>query len=157
VHSREDWQRGEIDLSISETNFEKPTIARQSWVFCWPWKAKQMKTQTIIRKLPARFGPETRFEVRPRPAVPFRAVQETEFDRLKQLLLDQLLAQAEDPELYAPLRRAANDAAALAWTTPYPALVLPELLKEKVREARVRARRQRDIRVRSRLLLGLPA
>lgn len=41
----------------------------------------------------------------------------------------------QDPRLDAPIRRAANEAAAMAWTTPYPMLVLPELLKEMARRA----------------------
>ena len=61
------------------------------------------------------FQPETRFEVTPLPAVPFRGTQETELDRLKNRLLQQLLDQTEDPQLYAPLRRAAK-----AWVTWSP-------------------------------------
>ena len=60
--------------------------------------------------MPARFGPETRFEVRPAPPAPFRATQETEFERLKSRLLARQLAKAPAPELNPPLRRAANDA-----------------------------------------------
>ena len=70
-------------------------------------------------RVPARFGPETRFELRPAPPAPFRATQETEFERLKNKLLAQQLVQAT-PELNVPLRRAANEAAALAWATEFP-------------------------------------
>ena len=35
------------------------------------------------KQVPTRFGPETRFEVRPAPVVPFRATQEFGLERLK--------------------------------------------------------------------------
>ena len=38
-------------------------------------------------RVPTEFGPETRFEVRPNPPAPFRAMQENEFERLKTRLL----------------------------------------------------------------------
>jgi len=49
--------------------------------------------------------------------VPFRGTQETELDRLKARLLQEWLQQTADEQLYAPLRRAANEAAAVAWFT----------------------------------------
>ena len=42
-------------------------------------------------KLKARFGPETRFEVKPAPPATFRATQETELERLKGRLLRERL------------------------------------------------------------------
>jgi hypothetical protein len=99
------------------------------------------------------FEPETRFEVTPAPAVPFRGTRETELDCLKARLLRQLLDQTADPELYAPLRRAANEAAALAWFTPFPLLFFPVLLEEKARAARQQGARQRRILIRSQNLL----
>ena len=100
-----------------------------------------------------RFEPETRFEVAPVPAVPFRGTQETELDRLKARLLRELLAQTPDEQFYAPLRRAANEAAALAWFTPFPLLFFPGLLEEKARAALRHGARQRYIRDRSENLL----
>jgi hypothetical protein len=95
-------------------------------------------------QVPTRFAPETRFEVRANPPAPFRAVRENEFERLKnRLLAQQLLAAA--PELNAPLRRAANDAAALAWATVFPLLVFPVLFEEKTDAAVLRAERQARI------------
>jgi hypothetical protein len=99
------------------------------------------------------FQPDTRFEITPLPPVPFRGTQETELDRLKARLLKQLLDQTEDPQFYAPLRRAANEAAALAWFTPFPLLFFPALLEEKARAARQQGARQRCIRLRSQNLL----
>ena len=107
-------------------------------------KAKQVTT---------RFAPDARFEILPVPAVPFRGAQETELDLLKNELLRRLLKETPDPKFNAPLRRAANEAAALAWMTPYPLLVLPGLLEEKARTARAQTIRQARIRQRSRNLL----
>jgi len=99
------------------------------------------------------FEPDTRFEVTPVPSVPFRGTQETELDRLKARLLRQLLADTADEEHYAPLRRAANEAAALAWFTPFPLLFFPGLLEEKARAAVRHGARQRYVRDRSENLL----
>ena len=82
-------------------------------------------------KVNDRVRPETRFELRPAPPAPFRANLENEFERLKNRLLAETLDQAEQPELNVPLRRAANEAAALAWVTFYPLLVFPVLFEEK--------------------------
>ena len=49
------------------------------------------------------------------------------------------------PALNAPLRRAANDAAALAWTTVFPLLVFPVLFEEKTDAAILRVERQARI------------
>src|ERR1700722_16545747 len=97
------------------------------------------------------FTPETRFELRANPASPFRATQETEFERLKNRLLAQQLPDAA-PELNAPLRRAANDAAALAWATVFPLLVFPVLFEEKTDAAVLRAGRQARIYANSQLI-----
>ena len=91
-------------------------------------------------RVPTRFDPETRFELRPAPPAPFRATQETELERLKNRMLTAQLAAAAEPELNAPLRHAANEAAALAWITFYPLLVFPVLFEEKTRAAVRQAR-----------------
>jgi hypothetical protein len=90
---------------------------------------------TKYRRLPARFAREVRFQVQPALAAPFRAAQEARFERLKhRLLLNSLNKVPQDRE-NARLRRAANEAAALAWVTPYPLLVYPVLFEEKARAA----------------------
>ena len=82
-----------------------------------------------------------------RPEPPLRA---TELDRLKELLLQELLAQTADrPELNPAYRRAANDALSLAWVTPFPLLFLPDLLEEKAAEARQRTEKQEQVRQRT--------
>ena len=86
-------------------------------------------------QLLATFAPETRFELRPAPTAPFRATQDSEFERLKIRLLTRQLAEAATPELNTPLRRAANEAAALAWNTLFPLLVFPALFEEKTEAA----------------------
>ena len=107
------------------------------------------------RRVPTEFDPETRFELRPAPPAPFRAFQETELERLKKRLLAAQLAHATEPELNAPLRHAANEAAALAWVTLYPLLVFPVLFEEKTRAAIHQARRQARIYAGSRELLAV--
>ena len=104
----------------------------------------QKKNQLFVR-----FAPETRFAAT--PAAPFRATQENEFERLKNKLLAQQLLDAA-PELSAPLRRAANDAAALAWATVFPLLVFPVLFEEKTEAAVLRAERQARIYANSQLI-----
>ena len=106
-------------------------------------------------RLAARFDPETRFELRPGPPAPFRATQESEFERLKKKLLTLQLAELPKPELNAPLRRAANEAAALAWVTLYPLLMFPALFEEKAAVAVRQAERQARIYKTSRELLGV--
>jgi len=91
----------------------------------------------------------TRFEIKPEPAAPFRALQETEFERLKLQLLEERLAEETDAELNSYLRRAANEAASLAWVTSYPLLVFPALFEEKAEAASAQALRQEQVRQRS--------
>jgi hypothetical protein len=101
-------------------------------------------------KVRARFGREVRFAVAP---VPFRAAETTQLDNLKDRLLRQFLEQTADPVQNTALRRAANDAVALAWVTQYPLLVFPALLEEKARAALLQVERQARIRARSHNLL----
>jgi len=108
-----------------------------------------------LNRVPTRFDPETRFELRPTPPAPFRALQETELERLKNRLLAAQLARATGPELNAPLRHAANEAAALAWVTFYPLLVFPVLFEEKTRAAIRQTRRQAHIYASSHQLLAV--
>jgi hypothetical protein len=105
-------------------------------------------------RIPAEFSPEMRFELRPYAAATFRVTQESEFERLKSRLLARQLAAAA-PEMNAPLRRAANEAAALAWVTFYPLLVFPALFEEKSAAALRQAQRQARIYASSRDLLAV--
>jgi hypothetical protein len=56
------------------------------------------------------------------------------------------LAKETRVEFLTLLRQAANDAAAVAWTAPYPLLVLPELFREKVAAARRYGAKQASLR-----------
>ena len=104
------------------------------------------------QRVTTRFAPETRFEVTPVPAVPFRGTVETELDRLKDGLLLRLLNETPVSELNAILRRAANEAAALAWLTPFPLLFFPALFEEKAQTARKQVAKQARVRQSSRAL-----
>jgi hypothetical protein len=110
--------------------------------------------KTTYRQVPTQFAPETRFEVRPVPPAPFRATQETELELLKYRLLRENLNQASLPALNVRLRRAANEAAALAWATQVPLLVFPALFEEIARTARLQTTRQAAILERSQELLA---
>ena len=115
-------------------------------------KGKNMNTE--YRSVPTRFGPETGFEVKPVPPAPFRARQENELERLKAQLLSERLGALGDPAAVGQLRRAANEAAALAWITRYPVLFFPVLFEEKAETALLCAERQEQVRQRSRELLA---
>jgi hypothetical protein len=113
----------------------------------------QMKANN--RRVPTRFGPETRFELKPVPAAPFRAVQENRFERLKNALLNGRVEELLDPTFNNYVRNAANEAAALAWVTPYPLLVFPALFEEKADSALKLAEKQGEVLERSRELLAV--
>jgi hypothetical protein len=106
------------------------------------------------KRVPTEFGPETRFELNPVLPVPFRAVLENEFERLNNRLLRERLTDANTATLGAELRRAANEAAGLAWNTAYPLLFFPALFEEKVLVALRRARRQQTILAETRELIA---
>ena len=111
--------------------------------------------KTNRKSVPTRFAPETRFEVRPTPPAPFRALQENEFEKLRDQLLGERLERPESARFISNIRRAANEAAALAWITPYPLLVFPALFEEKTDAELNRAEKQRQIRVMTRELLSV--
>jgi hypothetical protein len=102
---------------------------------------RQQFTQIITR-----FEPETRFEVGAIGPVPDRGVIATELEQLKERLLEPLLDESADPAQSEPLRLAANEAAGLAWFTPFPLLFFPALLEEKIYAAQRQEARQRRIR-----------
>jgi hypothetical protein len=108
-----------------------------------------MNTKKIA--LQAEFGAETRFELQ--PVDTFRAIHENEFERLKARLLT-IRQQEAGAKWEAPLRDAANEAAALAWTTPAPLLVFPVLFEEKAAAAVLQNQRQARILKKSRDLLA---
>jgi hypothetical protein len=76
---------------------------------------------------------------------------------LKDRLLGERLRQVSDPELRRGLELAANESAALAYSTAYPLLLLPELMAERSQVTEVRHSRQICIRERSRSKLPFAA
>ena len=106
-------------------------------------KGNKMNTYEKVR---TRFAREVRFNVEP---VPFRAAETTRLEALKNRLLREVLEGAEGAAQNTALRRAANDAAALAWATEYPLLVFPALFEEKAETALLQCRRQARIRQQS--------
>ena len=100
------------------------------------------------------FEPDTRFEVQP---VTFRAFLESEFELLREKLLKEFLAIEPNHRLNSAVRRAANEAAAIAWATPFPQLLFPELFLEKAIAARRQVQRQESILRRSRTFVAVAA
>lgn len=111
--------------------------------------------KTINNRRPTQFAPATSFAPPVLAAGPFRGAAETELDQLKNRLLARELERTSTLEQNVGLRRAANDAVALVWLTPYPLLLLPVLFEEKARAARIKTGRQALIRERSNELLTL--
>ncbi len=107
------------------------------------------------QKRAGRFGPEPRFEVPPVAPAAFRAAQDTQLEGLKNRLLRQALDDLTLPQANAFVRRAANEAAAVAWDTHFPLLVFPGLFEEKTAAVRLQVERQASVRRRSRELLAV--
>lgn len=101
-----------------------------------------------------KFAPEIKFAVRTATVAPFRAALENDFEQLKSRLLASQLEQLKRPELNTTIRRAANEAAALAWVSFYPLLVFPALFEEKAAAALKYAERQARIYAHSREILA---
>jgi len=101
------------------------------------------------------FEPASRRSSNPVSASRLKARGIDALEELKQRLLQESAWARSGSAALTCLRRAAEEAASLAWTTPFPLLVLPELFSEKAAEACVRAQRQRDILQRSLGLTGL--
>src|SRR5262245_56799829 len=78
-------------------------------------------------------------------SAPVRGAAEAKLDSLKEQLLQPLMEKTSDQDAEAALRRAGTEAAALAWTTPFPLLFLPALLDEKVDRAERYLARQKSI------------
>ena len=77
---------------------------------------------------------------------PVRGVVEGQLERLKQRLLSPILESVSSTDLVKEISWAANEAAALAWLTVRPVLVLPTLLDEKVHETLKKWEKQQDVR-----------
>jgi hypothetical protein len=102
--------------------------------------------------LKARFGPPSRFAVRPAPAPSRFGLPNLELEAFKRRLLAERTKAVRALVPGDALRQAADEAASLAWLTPYPLLVLPTLFDELVHAAAARTRKQAEVRQRSRML-----
>ncbi len=107
-----------------------------------------MKTDGY-HSVPTQFGPDIEFELTPIPHAQARNAMSLRFQELQRRLVQQILQGTGNPTLRNHLQQAANEAAALAWTTAYPLLVMPTLLEEKAHAARYRTERQNRIEMRS--------
>ena len=76
---------------------------------------------------------------------------------LKNRMLDELITTETSVDLVLRLRRAADESTSLAWATPYPIFLLPELLFEKSSEARRQFEHQEVIQLRSRGSISMAA
>ena len=115
-----------------------------------------MKTRN--NTVPTEFAENTRFTppiVATTTPAPFRGTLDNELDRLKEKLLATELARTTNLETNVLLRRAANDAVAIVWLTPFPLLLLPALFAEKASAARKAAGRQAIIRGQTEVLFAL--
>ncbi len=111
---------------------------------------------TDKNRIDAEFGPEAGFELTPAyGGTAFKNDQENRFEVLKRGLLNDRLSDIWETEANTSARRAANDAASLAWTTPFPLLAFPELFEEKLRAYLAQSERQTEITQRSRELLAV--
>ncbi len=100
-------------------------------------------TETMKSAVFGPLGPGTPYPTDLGPWTP-----DAELERLKHRLLRHELAQAT-PNIWVALRRAANEAAALAWLEQHPLLVFPTLFAEFTLAARRRAYKQEFVRARS--------
>jgi hypothetical protein len=76
---------------------------------------------------------------------PARGAVEAQLDALKTRLVEPVLSGLANSSLGREVAWAATEAAALAWCTVCPVLVLPALLEEKVRNALRRWEREQQI------------
>src|SRR5262245_27071508 len=97
------------------------------------------------RTKPKRPDPPARLEL--------KRGREDQFARLQRELLFGRVGEELGTNYNNLIRRAARDAAALAWATPYPLLVFPVLFEEKADSAAERGQRQQRILEVSRDLL----
>ena len=79
-------------------------------------------------------------------SAPTRGRVEAELESLKEQLLHEFIRKISNNSLIRELTWAANEAAALAWCTVCPILVLPVLLEERVHAAIVKWEKQQRMR-----------
>ena len=120
-------------------------------------RRKEIEMNATLTTLDARAVEADRFVWHADPPAPFRGIDESELERLKNRLLRSILESNTTPSQIPALRRAANEAAAIAWLEPHPLLVFPVLFEEKALAARKRNHRQGLIHSRSQLWMEAAA
>lgn len=98
-------------------------------------------------RTPTNLGERTPFwlEAENLDAIP-RGRESLALASLRKRLLEEAMEEPTDTELNNLLRLAAAEAEAQAWLTPFPLLVLPELLEEKLEAVRTYARKRAWLR-----------
>ncbi len=104
------------------------------------------------QRIAVQFASDVHFEATPTAPAESRQVSRL-FAKLQDQLVRRCLGGTRGSSVRRHLNRVANEAAAMAWTTPYPLLVMPALFEEKTRLAGVRAFRQQQIQTRSQRLM----
>jgi hypothetical protein len=103
------------------------------------------RINTRGQEVPTRFRTETRFVLEPKFAPLTHDAAHAAFEDLKTSVLQPVLTKTLDLTLRRQLHLAANEAAAAAWTTPFPLLFLPALLEEKASEVHRYVARQQEV------------
>jgi hypothetical protein len=96
-------------------------------------------------KLNTYFEPHEEFEA---PLLRGEPLKES-FADLQEALVTETLHETETLALHGRVKQAANEAAGLAWTTPFPLLVFPTLFNENVERVRQQDERGRRIKAKS--------
>jgi hypothetical protein len=104
-----------------------------------------MTTNILRQQVPTHFARATRFDLEPRFAPLTAQHVQIRFESLKKRLLQPVLNAEPDAGLRRQLRLASNEAAAVAWTTPFPLLFLPALMEEKTAEVHSYVARQQAV------------
>lgn len=108
-----------------------------------------MKTSLQETHIPPAGGLPSSWGYEPESVPTHEQRSDVDLELLKNRLLQQALGGSVTTSLVKPLRRAANEAAAIAWLEPLPLLVFPALFEEKARLARKQAQRQEFVQARS--------
>ena len=103
--------------------------------------------------LTAQFEPDIKFELPLHPGTVSPESVRIRFQALQNRLLEETLGQTPNPILRENLHGVANEAAALAWTTQFPLLLMPVLFQEKARSVRLQLKKQHHVSMRSQQLV----
>jgi len=147
--------RGENLLNKLKEIFKNPTVAKVTVGFFFFINNTKhiMKERSVnIRKYYEQL--EERFKTPFHEELPFRETEQSDLELLKNGLVRTKLTTFLENGLSPVIRQAANEAAGLAWETPFPLLFLPELFEEKFAQLRLQFEKQKQIRVRTQRLMA---